>query len=238
MTRKSNHGMNVKSTKKSLLDFTLIELLVVIAIIAILASMLLPALSKAREKARTVSCTSNHKQLAFSWLMYADDHNGTLLSHAYYYPSDYILPNGTTCSEDYKLWQTILYPWQAEFKVYNCPSNFSADCIYTGQYLGKAPIGYNAYVPRYGMHLNKLRRPAELMVFADANSKPNGPGTPTVTNAYSLADVDHVRKVGRHNNTANITYGDGHVGSRRGPSIPNRVFESILWYPTYDGNDP
>ena len=61
------------------LGFTLIELLVVIAIIAILAALLLPALTRAKQKAQGIQCLSNLKQLVLAWTLYADDNNGNLV---------------------------------------------------------------------------------------------------------------------------------------------------------------
>jgi len=135
--------------------FTLIELLVVVAIIAILAAMLLPALSQARERARQAKCINTLKQWGLACLMYADDYGEFLPFWFDYEPSP-------TSFWGYYLRSYIRSgqkgSWQAEVLPYiNCPSRTYKLTTGTGTYGIDNSTALNTYIS-YGFNYGILRR--------------------------------------------------------------------------------
>jgi len=117
--------------KPSASGFTLIELLVVIAIIAILAAMLLPALSKAKVKAQQVACVSNQKQMMYAWILFADDNNDQLVPNA----------NNVAMSQGFPGWVTNVLIWDQGPPPQNYPQNYDPNALANallGPYCGRA----------------------------------------------------------------------------------------------------
>ena len=111
--------------------FTLIELLVAIAIISVLAALLLPALSKAKERAHRVTCLSNQKQLGIAWELYAGDANNRLVLNDWdgsatipRSPSNsWVTGNCVVDSEPATIISGALYPYVKNMGVYKCPAD-------------------------------------------------------------------------------------------------------------------
>ena len=193
--------------------FTLIELLVVIAIIAILASILFPVFSRAREKARQASCASNLKQIALAAIMYSQDYDET-------YPSAWrdVDGSGDWSAGDYS-WRVMLLPYIRNVQIFQCPSYRSAAGANaftgTGSDYGQT-AGYAMNVvhwmsgpptPPSGVSDSMVYDASNVIVFTDYNDGieiSNGGD-----NTLGWHRTDAAGK--RHNDGANYAFYDGHV---------------------------
>ncbi len=135
--------MRTCSDKERVKGFTLIELLVVIAIIAILAAMLLPALSRAKLKAQAVQCMNNNKQMMLTWRYYTEDFSEKVPS-AYGFPDAWIPPgdmswtgnprtdggNLFNWNVDVMVRKSLLYPYCGNsVGIWRCPGDDKFPCV-------------------------------------------------------------------------------------------------------------
>ncbi|MBR4674175.1 MAG: DUF1559 domain-containing protein [Victivallales bacterium] len=217
--------------------FTLIELLVVIAIIAILAAMLLPALAKAREKARTISCTSNLKQILLGTQLYADDHNDLMMALYYNRPGGYDLPNGTKTTNTAYLWYIGIHPYVGDLKTFDCPSSVER---WDGSYSGRFDYGMSVKLHNSckGFTRGELKRPSSLCHYIECVSSSGDSYNADNDTSTAASAVNGLEYEARHGGMIQVGWSDAHVAPIQKQGLPTFSDSSTFWHPTYTGSNP